>query len=77
MRNIYRIIVVLTLLVTGLAGSLTVFGISLHITYTNNLEGEVWGFMCYTGLIYYLILFAVIYIVGFVFAIIYTEKQDR
>lgn len=77
MEKFYRIIIVITILVTGLAGSLTVLGISLFITYDNSFEGELLGFMCYTGLIYYFIFFAIIYLFGFTLLVVYTMKHGR
>ena len=77
MVNIYRILVVITTIVTGLAGSLTILGISAFITYYKSFEGDLWGVMCYTNLILYFLFFVIIYIFGFILLVIYTKEHDK
>ena len=50
---IYRIIVSVLVILTGLSGTIATFGISAFITYNNNYSGNLWSDMSYTGMTFF------------------------
>lgn len=73
---IYRIIVSVLVILTGLSGTIATFGISAFITYNNNYSGNLWSDMSYTGMTFFFVLSIIIYLLGWVLLLVYAKPKE-
>lgn len=77
MEWVWRIVISLSVLVTGLLGSLMTLGLGIYIVFADSLDGNFWSTMNFTNLTGVLIFFLLVYLTGFVLLFTFARPKNK